>query len=152
MPSTTAPRALARLAVVLAVGGAAQAAIAHELVPAEKRILPYAADLPTCGDPSVLEVVSTRFAEKEAKFWHSSLTIVEYARITPVAWRPWGLDQIPRRFCTATATISDGRRTSVDYSVREDLGFIGNGWDIQFCATGLDRNAAYSPACRMARP
>jgi hypothetical protein len=95
---------------------------ARELTPAEKRILPYAADLPVCGDPSILAEISTRFAEKEAKFWNSNLTIVEYERIAPLAWRPWGLDFIPRRYCTATATVSNGRKSRVDYSVREDTG------------------------------
>ena len=83
---------------------------------------------------------------------HSNLTILEYEHIRPVAWRPWGLDLIPRRFCTATAIVSDGRRRKVDYSVREDLEFIGNGWGTEFCVDGLDRNWAYSPGCRMARP
>lgn len=125
---------------------------ASEIVPAEKRILPYTASLPICADPSVLSMISSAFAEKEAQFWNSSLTILEYERIQPVAWRPWGLDMIPRRYCTASATVSDGRRRKVDYSVREDLDFIGNGWSVEWCVTGLDRNLAYSPACKMARP
>lgn len=128
------------------------AALAHELTAAEKRVIPYVADLPTCGDPSVLASISTAFAEKEARFWNSSLTIVEYAHIKPMAWRPWGLDTIPRRYCTASATVSSGRRHRIDYSVREELGFIGNGWGVEWCVLGLDRNMAYSPACRMARP
>jgi hypothetical protein len=73
-----------------------------ELTPAEERTLPYEANLPFCGDPSVLARIATNFAEKEAKFWRSELTIVEYGDIKPLAWRPWGLDLIPRRYCTAT--------------------------------------------------
>ncbi len=125
---------------------------AYEVVPAEKRVIPYVADLPTCGDPSVLASISSKFAEKEARFWNSRLTIVEYAHIKPLAWRPWGLDTIPRRYCTASATVSDGRRSRIDFSVREDLDFIGNGWGVEWCVLGLDRNMAFSPACRMARP
>lgn len=140
------------LALALAVSCLAGIAAAHETVPAEQRVIPYAGDIPLCGDPSVLARISTNFAEKEAKFWNSNLTLVEYARIQPLAWRPWGLEQIPRRYCTATVTASDGRHHRIDYSVREDLDFIGNGWGVEFCVTGLDRNLAYSPACRMARP
>ena len=131
---------------------AAGSSAARELTTAEKRTIPYVADLPTCGDPGVLARVSSAFADKEAKFWNTSLQIVEYERIQPLAWRPWGLDTIPRRYCTATATISNGNKHRVDYSVREDLDFIGNGYGVEFCVTGLDRNWAYSPACRMARP
>lgn len=137
------------LALVSALGMSAQA---REVTPAEKRVIPYVADLPLCGDPSVLARVANAFAEKEAQFWNSTLTIVDYERILPLAWRPWGLDVLPRRYCTATATTSDGRRHRVDYSVREDLDFIGNGWGVEFCVQGLDRNWAFSPACRMARP
>ena len=144
---------IARLSVLVLAGAlAAPLAFAHEVTPAEKRILPYSSDLPLCGDPSVLARISTNFAEKEAKFWNSALTLVEYQRITPTAYRPWGTDLIPRRFCSATATTSDGRHHRVDYSVREDQGFLGNDWGVEFCVQGLDRNSAYSPACRMARP
>ena len=125
---------------------------AREVTPAEERVIPYTAKLPVCGDPGVLAMVSNQFAEKEAQFWNSDLTIVEYERIHPLAFKPWGLDTIPRRYCTATATLSNQRRHRVDYSVREDLDFIGAGWGVEFCVQGLDRNWAYAPACRMARP
>jgi hypothetical protein len=125
---------------------------AREVTPAEKRTIPFTGSLPLCGDPAVLARVANQFAEKEAQFWNSELTIVEYDRIHPLAYKPWGLDHIPRRYCTATATLSNSRRHRVDYSVREDLDFIGNGWGIEFCVQGLDRNWAFAPACRMARP
>lgn len=135
-----------------ALAAASSATLAYETVPAEKRTIPFSADLPTCGDPTVLATISTRFAEKEAKFWNSELTILEYAAIKPLAWRPWGLDTIPRRYCTASVTLSDGRRSRIDYSVREDLDFFGNGWGTEWCVLELDRNLAYAPSCRMARP
>lgn len=140
------------LLILAALGLQQLLARAEELTPAEKRVIPYVADLPTCGDPAVLASISTAFAEKEARFWSSSLTIVEYAHIKPLAWRPWGLDTVPRRYCTASATVSNGRRHRIDYSVRENLGLIGGSWGIEWCVLGLDRNMAYSPACRMARP
>ena len=143
------PALLLGLAAALPVAGAT---FAREVTPAEKRVIPYRAELPLCGDPGVLGMISNQFAEKENQFWNSELTIVEYERILPVAFKPWGLDLIPRRFCTATATVSDGRKHRVDYSVREDLDFIGNGWGVEFCVRGLDRNWAFAPACRMAQP
>jgi hypothetical protein len=126
----------------------------EEIEPAEERTFPYDANIPGCQDPGVLEKVSDQFAEKEAKFWNSSLTIVAFDRIERTAWRPYGLDYIPRRFCSATATTSDGVRRKVDYSVRENLGIIGSTWGVEFCIHGLDRDLsyAYATACRMARP
>jgi hypothetical protein len=124
----------------------------QEVVPAEARVEPYDGHIPGCQDPSVLGRVTAHFAEKEARYWNSSLTIVGYEHIRRIAWRPWGLDYIPRRFCSATATLSDGVKRRIDYSVREDLGAIGAAWGVHFCVMGLDRNQANAPACKMARP
>jgi len=124
----------------------------QEVVPAERRVRPYDAKIPGCGEPWVLGKVAEHFAEKEAKFWNSNLQIVEYENIRRIGWRPWGLDYIPRRFCTATASLSDGVKRRIDYSVREDLGMISMTWGVEFCVHGLDRNWAFNPACQMARP
>lgn len=130
------------------------AAAAREAVPAEERELPFEARLPVCEDPAVLALIASRFAEKEAKFWNSSLTIMEYEKIRPLGWRSWGLDTIPRRFCTGVALVSDGHKRRIDYSVREelDLTFFGPTWGVEWCVAGLDRNWAYAPTCKMARP
>jgi opacity protein-like surface antigen len=141
--------------LLLALGCAAllaPAAQATEIVPSEKRVIPYAADLPACGDPKVLAFISSRFSERESSFWGSGMTLLEYSHIKPLAWRPWGLDTIPRRYCYAKVLTSQGTYHRVDYSVREDLGFLGVGWGVEWCVLGLDRNLAYSPSCRMARP
>lgn len=140
---------IALVAQALVLGSVVQA---RDVVPAEKRYHNFEAELALCHDPGVLEEISGRFAEKELRFWQSNLTIVQYDRIQPVAWRPWGLDTVPRRFCTATATTSDGLRRTVNYSVREDLGFAGITNNTEFCVVGLDRNLAYSPLCKLARP
>ncbi|GJE03326.1 MULTISPECIES: hypothetical protein [Methylobacterium] len=151
---------LAALALAALSGGALSPAEARsarqEISPAEEREFPFDADIPGCQDLGVLEKVSNQFAEKESKFWNSSLTIVSYDRIERTAWRPYGVDFIPRRFCTAVATTSDGVRRRVDYSVRESTGIIGATWGVEFCVHGLDRNLAYAYAsadsCRAARP
>ncbi len=146
---------LAGLIVVAGLAGPAGARNAREEIsPAEEEVFPYDADIPGCQDVAVLEKVSNQFAEKEAKFWNSSMTILSYDTIQRTAWRPYGVDFIPRRYCSATATTSDGVRRKIDYSVRESLGIIGATWGVEFCVHGLDRNLAYaySSACRMARP
>jgi hypothetical protein len=40
----------------------------------------------------------------------------------------------------------------VYYSIGEDTGFIGWSWGIEWCVVGVDRNWAYNPGCKMARP
>jgi hypothetical protein len=110
----------------------------------------YTGDLPPCE--AGLGTISSRFEEKEARFWNSNLQILGYERVRQTAYSPWAKGTIPRRFCTATAMVSDGRRHRVDYSIGEDTGFIGASWGVTWCVVGLDRNWAYNPACKMARP
>jgi len=36
--------------------------------------------------------------------------------------------------------------------VLSDTGMIGASWGVEWCVVGLDRNWAYNPRCKMARP
>ena len=112
----------------------------------------YDAVVPTCEDPAALDKVAARFSEKESRFWNSSLRIVEFDRVREIAFRPWAVDTIPRRFCTGTVLVSDGVKRRVNYSIIEDGGMIGGTWGVEWCVLGLDRNWAYNPSCRMALP
>ncbi|PVE23033.1 hypothetical protein DC522_17590 [Microvirga sp. KLBC 81] len=134
-------------------------ALSREINPAERRerahelsLRQYDAGLPACADPAVLNDVASRFEKKERRFWNSSLKILAFEGIVQVAWRPWGLDYIPRRYCTGTVVVSDGYRHKVNFSIREDLGFIGIGWNTDSCVDGFDRNYAYAPHCKQAAP
>jgi hypothetical protein len=127
--------------------------LAREITPAEQReTLGFDARLPGCDDPFVLGNIVSRFSIKEDRFWNSSLKIVSFERVQQVAWRPWGLDFIPRRFCSGTVLVSDGYKRRINYSIREDLGFIGASWGTEWCVDGLDRNYAYAPQCKQALP
>ena len=110
----------------------------------------YDGQLPPCE--SALGIISSRFAQKESTYWNSNLTIQGYERVREVAFRPWAPNTIPRRFCTATALVSDGLKHPVHFSIGETTGLIGVGPGVEWCVVGLDRNWAYSPACKMARP
>jgi hypothetical protein len=101
---------------------------------------------------SALPTISSQFQEKESTFWNSALTITGFGRIHETAFRPWQSDNIPRRFCSGDIMLSDGKLRSVHYSIIEDGGFAGFGQGVEWCVTGLDRNWAYSPGCRAARP
>jgi hypothetical protein len=110
----------------------------------------YDGVLPPCE--AALGEITSRFAEKESRFWNSDLQILGYQHVHEIAFRPWAPDTIPRRFCTALAMISDGRKHRVNYWIGEDTGFIGDSWGVEWCVVGLDRNWAYNPGCKMARP
>jgi hypothetical protein len=134
-------------------------ALSREITPAERRerahilsLRGFNAGLPSCAEGAVLNNVASNFADKERRFWNSEATILTFEDVQEVAWRPWGLDYIPRRFCTGTAIVSDGYRHRVNFSIREDLGFIGIGWSTDSCVDGFDRNYAYAPHCKQAAP
>lgn len=112
----------------------------------------YTGILPTCDNAWALSTIQWRFAHKEGRFWNSNLQIVSFDGVHETGYRPWAPDTIPRRFCTGVALVSDGVRRPVHYLIAEDLGLIGATWGVEWCVVGLDRNMAYSPACRMARP
>ena len=101
---------------------------------------------------TALDWVASSFADKESQFWNSNLQITGFANVHEIAYRPWKSDTIPRRYCTATAMISDGKPRTVNYSIIEDGGWASFGDGLEFCVVGLDRNWAYNPTCRMARP
>jgi hypothetical protein len=112
----------------------------------------YEAIVPLCEASNALGEIQSHFAEKEGAFWRSDLQIVGFEKIHEVAFRPWAEGTIPRRWCSATALVSDGIRRRVDYAIGEDTGFLGVGPGVEWCVVGLDRNWAYNPSCRMARP
>ena len=110
----------------------------------------YDGDVPPCE--AGLGKIASRFAEKESRFWNSDLQILGFDRVRQTAYHPWAKGTIPRRFCSAVAMVSDGRRHTVHYWIGEDTGMIGANWGVEWCVVGLDRNWAYNPACKMARP
>jgi hypothetical protein len=112
----------------------------------------YDGVMPACDYRMALEHIISDFRTKESRFWNSRLQIVGIENIQQLAVLPWAAQDIPRRFCSGTALINDGARHEIFYSIAEDTGLIGEGWGVNFCVVGLDRNLAYGPACRAARP
>jgi hypothetical protein len=110
----------------------------------------YDGVVPACD--AALDRIVSRFAQKESEFWNSNLRIVEIDRVREIAFSPWARGTIPRRFCRAMAKVSDGHWHPVYYWIGEDTGWIGANWGVEWCVVGLDRNWAYNPACKMARP
>ena len=108
--------------------------------------------LPPCDYPGALAKISARFAEKEGTFWSPDRSIVAFDKVREVAFRPGPPNTIPRRFCSAVAFVFYGLKHPIYYSIGEDTGMIGSTYGVEWCVVGFDRNMAYSPACKMARP
>ena len=114
----------------------------------------YDALAPLCDDRGVLIQIHSKFSHKESEYWASNLEILGIDRIREVTFRPWrgAPEAIPRRLCHGVAHVSDGTSHAIHYSILETSGWLGIGWGVEWCVVGLDRNWAYNPACRMARP
>lgn len=110
----------------------------------------YDGQLPSCE--AGLTAINSQFTEKEQAFWNSGLEITGFTDIRETALRPWQSDNIPRRFCSGTALFNDGKARKLHYSIIEDGGFASFGHGVEFCVVGLDRDWAYNPACKAARP
>jgi hypothetical protein len=127
---------------------------ARPLTPAEARHFPYQANLPACNDPAVVAKIQSRFEDAEDEYWHSGLRIQAFDRIDEIGYRTNGEDYIPRRYCVAEALMNDQKLRPVSYSINQDLGIIGflGTIGVEWCVGGLDREKAYAPDCKMARP
>jgi hypothetical protein len=112
----------------------------------------YDGVLPPCDAQPALHTIASRFTEKESRYWNSELTIAGYQNIRELAYRPGPPNTIPRRYCSGIALVSDGLKRPIYYSIGETTGIIGATWGVEWCVVGLDRNWAYNPNCRMARP
>ncbi|MBX9759949.1 MAG: hypothetical protein K2Y29_14320 [Beijerinckiaceae bacterium] len=145
-------------AAVLAIGAALAFAAgsvpsdARPITPAERRQQPYTGDLPACFDQSLLQRIARHFVQREKEYWSSGLEIVAYDKISETAYRPNGLDYIPRRFCRASALMNDGKVRQVVYSIGENQSIIGWGPGVEWCIVGLDRNYAWGRSCMAAQP
>ena len=137
-----------------AIGGLAAMMPVQAAGPIEKTIYMvgprYSGYLPACE--YALSTIAVRFTQKESQFWASSLQIVSFEDVKEDLSRPWVVGTIPRRFCNAVANVNDGLKHKVYYSIGEDTGMIGMKWGVEWCVDGLDRNMAYNPHCKMARP
>jgi hypothetical protein len=112
----------------------------------------YDRDIPMCDAHGPLDRIIANFRTKEFRFWNSELRIVGFENISEIGDLPWGAQSIPRRFCRGTAVTNDGAKRQIYFSIAEDTGMIGMDWGVNFCVVGLDRNLAYGPSCRAARP
>lgn len=141
---------LALAAGFLAAGALAPARAASLL---EKNFFLWGPDysnvLPACD--AALDTIATQFAIKEERFWNSGLKIVSFDKVREIKGN-WAPNTIPRRFCRAVATMTNGTDHVVNYWIGEDTAMIGLAAGVEWCVVGVDRNMAFAPRCKMALP
>jgi hypothetical protein len=143
-------------------------AAAHQpSVTAERRTSPFDAQVKLCNDETVLNDIKERFATRESRDWKTNLQITSIHHVRSIGFRSNGHDLIPRRFCSARATLSNGKAHALTFNISEDGGFSGwhgsyfwgywkfptaSSYHLEWCISGLDRHNTYAPGCAAARP
>ncbi len=112
----------------------------------------YSGNVPRCDEQQALNMIAQHFSETERTYWASNLAITGFDKMYEIAFRPWGPEYQPRRYCGGRVYTNDNHRRAIYYSIIEDGGFMGASWGVEWCIVGLDRNYAYAPSCKMARP
>jgi hypothetical protein len=107
--------------------------------------------LPDCQDASVIGEVQGRFSTGAAGMLQAALALdtVDHVRQThPVVSRP---SSIARRYCAATAWLSNGRRAPLYYMVEQRMGFASIGWQVEYCVAGYEPWRVHDGQCRTVR-
>ena len=105
-----------------------------------------------CGDPAILKTVAKRFHHQSHEVHHDRLTIDIFDDVHQHRYYPAKeLRPIARRYCGATAVLSDGRRKTLWYFIETHAGFAGWGDNVEFCVSGFDKWNVYNAYCRVAR-
>lgn len=110
-------------------------------------------ELRACDNPHVLKRIVSRFRYQVRHVPHlPDVKITSLDRIHQHRFIPAGEKRpIARRYCMATATLSDGRHRSVWYLIESDMGFASVGSGVEFCVSGFDRWNVYNNSCRILR-
>lgn len=114
------------------------------------------AGLSSCADEGVLASIRHRFAYGAARVEKRELGIVGIDKIREVRAEVDRPSPIPRRWCAARVTLSDGTRSTMSWVVEAGVGFAGPGlaWipdAVDFCIAGHDRWRVHDGTCRTTR-
>ena len=104
-----------------------------------------------CDDAGILNRIEDRFRHQAYNVHHlPNLRIVEFNRIHEHRYEPFSdTHPIARRYCGATAALSDGNNHEMWYLIEDRMGFVGVGDGVEFCVSGFDRWHVYNGHCRV---
>lgn len=108
-----------------------------------------------CGHQAVLNRIASRFRHQVNHVPHlANVAINDFRQISESLNKPQiaGERPIERRYCHASADMSDGQSRNVWYVIERPAGFAGIGSNVEFCVSGFDRWNVYDGRCRVLRP
>ena len=142
---------------VLSIAIAAGLAVLTVAAAPAKAHEPYypLAESALCDDAKMLRKIRARFAHQVRRVYHrDDLAITDFVDIHQHRYHrqdPHWDRPIPRRYCHATALLSDGDYRKIWYLIEGGAGFASIGSNVEFCVSGFDRWNVYNSACRILR-
>ena len=111
-----------------------------------------AGDVSACDTPGILSTISSRFHHQSREVHHNDLVIESYTKVHQHRLEEQRkYSPIARRYCMATAHVSNGHHYSIRYFVEGGMGLASVGDNVEFCVSGFDRWNVYNSYCRVAR-
>jgi hypothetical protein len=108
--------------------------------------------MPACDSPSVTWKIAEKFAYQDRHLIHSGLGIARIDDVRETGGPGWP-SRIDRRYCGATAWLSDGSQSEVVYLIEgPHLGAFSKHWHVESCLPGYDPFHVYDAGCRSIRP
>ncbi|MEP3301325.1 MAG: cytoplasmic protein [Roseibium sp.] len=107
--------------------------------------------LPDCTSALVRSAVAGSVARAQNSYVDGR-AITGIDQIREVAYREHDVSPLARRFCSGTATLTDGSTRQVHYKLVEHSGFVGLGWKVEACMSALDKWHVYGAHCSTTRP
>jgi hypothetical protein len=106
-----------------------------------------------CEDPYILAKIRDRFRHQTRNVPNlPDVDITDFRGIHEHRYLPYAEDwPIARRYCGATAALSDGSDRTIWYLIEDGMGFVGIGDNVEFCVSGFDRWFVYNGHCRILR-
>ncbi len=110
-----------------------------------------AAQFPLCTDLPVAGRIIDEFNWAEKKTWQRGFTLVKLDRMHEHRTTSMVNSPVTRRYCNATAVLSNGQRRQIWYMIEDIGGFVGQNWDVTHCVAGLDPWKNHDGYCRTMR-
>ena len=111
------------------------------------------APVPECNEPYVLGLIAEKFAHQDRYILRTGLAIDRIDGIRQQKLKLGTPGFIDRRYCGATAWLSNGRPSELVYVIEGPmLGPFSLRWGVQSCLPRFDPYRVYSADCRAIRP
>jgi hypothetical protein len=109
--------------------------------------------VPPCGEPHVLTRVVDKFAYYDSHVIHTGLAITGIDNIRETSLKAGGPSFTDVRYCSATASMSNGTSSRVIYIIEGPMkGTFSIGYNVESCLAGYDPWHVYDTRCRSIEP